>query len=79
MFMYPVTLAPDKKRGGFVVTFYNDNVGPDGTSDNVYLREYDAAGNAVDGMIAVQVHGGNQIWKEGGMHRFRNIAVRELP
>ena len=38
-----------------------------------------AAGNAVDGMIAVQVHGGNMIWKEGGQHRFRNIAVRELP
>jgi len=34
---------------GFVVAFYNDNVGPDGTSDNVYLREYDAAGNPVDG------------------------------
>jgi hypothetical protein len=27
----------------------------------------------------VQVHGGNQIWKMGGAHRFRNIAVRELP
>ncbi len=38
-----------------------------------------AAGNSVDGMIAVQVHGGNKIWKEGGQHRFRNIAVRELP
>lgn len=38
-----------------------------------------AAGNAVDGMIAVQVHGGNKIWKEGGQHKFRNIAVRELP
>jgi hypothetical protein len=30
-------------------------------------------------MIAVQVHGGTQIWKEGGKQRFRNIAVRELP
>ncbi|HPT25992.1 MAG TPA: DUF1080 domain-containing protein [Bryobacteraceae bacterium] len=38
-----------------------------------------AVGNAVDGMVAVQVHGGNKIWKEGGQHRFRNIAVRELP
>ncbi len=38
-----------------------------------------AVGGALDGMIAVQVHGGNQIWKEGGKHRFRNIAVRELP
>jgi lysophospholipase L1-like esterase len=38
-----------------------------------------AADNAGDGMIAVQVHGGTQIWKEGGKHRFRNIAIRELP
>jgi hypothetical protein len=38
-----------------------------------------AAEGAVSGMIAVQVHGGTQIWKEGGQHRFRNIAVRELP
>jgi lysophospholipase L1-like esterase len=38
-----------------------------------------AADGAVDGMIAVQVHGGTQIWKAGGMHRFRNIAIRELP
>ncbi|MBI5087031.1 MAG: DUF1080 domain-containing protein [Acidobacteria bacterium] len=36
-------------------------------------------GGAIDGMIAVQVHGGTQIWKEGGKHRFRNLAVRELP
>jgi len=34
---------------------------------------------AVDGMIAVQVHMGTQIWKEGGKQVFRNIAVRELP
>jgi hypothetical protein len=32
---------------------------------------------ATDGMIAVQVHLGNR-WKEGGWHRFRVIAVREL-
>jgi hypothetical protein len=32
----------------------------------------------VDGMIAVQVHMGNR-WVAGGFHRFRNIAVRELP
>jgi hypothetical protein len=38
-----------------------------------------AANGASDGMIAVQVHGGTKIWKEGGKHRFRNIAVRELP
>ena len=36
-----------------------------------------AAGGAVDGMIAVQVHGGKR-WIEGGFHRFRNIAVREI-
>ncbi|WP_321476557.1 family 16 glycoside hydrolase [uncultured Paludibaculum sp.] len=43
----------------------------------------DVANHAVDGaaegMIAVQVHGGTQIWKEGGKQMFRNIAVRELP
>jgi hypothetical protein len=37
-----------------------------------------AAGGATEGMIAVQVHGGNR-WVEGGHHRFRNIAVKELP
>ena len=37
-----------------------------------------AAGGAADGMIAVQVHGGKR-WKEGGRHRFRSIAVKELP
>jgi hypothetical protein len=35
--------------GGFVVSFFNDYYGPDGTSANVYIREYDAAGNPVDG------------------------------
>lgn len=30
-----------------------------------------------DGMIAVQVHGGKR-WVEGGYHRFRNIAVKEI-
>jgi len=34
-------------------------------------------GGAVDGHIAVQVHMGNR-WVEGGKHRFRNIAIREL-
>lgn len=38
-----------------------------------------AAGGAEDGMFAVQVHGGTQIWKQGGFQRFRNIAIRELP
>lgn len=36
-----------------------------------------SAGGAEDGMIAVQVHGGGR-WVEGGFHRFRNIAVKEL-
>jgi lysophospholipase L1-like esterase len=35
-------------------------------------------GGEQDGMIAVQVHMGNR-WAAGGFHRFRNIAVRELP
>ncbi|MGQ9632673.1 MAG: 3-keto-disaccharide hydrolase [Bryobacteraceae bacterium] len=33
---------------------------------------------ATEGMIALQVHGGNRC-KPGLYHRFRNIAVRELP
>lgn len=33
---------------------------------------------ASDGMVAVQVHGGNR-WVPGGKHRFRNISIRELP
>ncbi len=33
---------------------------------------------ATEGHIAVQVHRGNR-WIPGGEHRFRNIAVRELP
>jgi len=37
-----------------------------------------AAGGVTEGMIAVQVHGGNR-WVEGGHHRFRNIAIKELP
>jgi lysophospholipase L1-like esterase len=35
-------------------------------------------GGATDGMVAVQVHAGNR-WVPGGKHRFRNIAIRELP
>lgn len=34
-------------------------------------------GGATEGMIAVQVHGGNR-WIPGGKHRFRNLMVREL-
>ena len=39
--------------GGFVVSFYNDNFDLTGTgsSADVYLREYDAAGNAIDGQL----------------------------
>lgn len=37
-----------------------------------------AANGAEDGPIAIQVHGGNR-WVEGGLWRWRNIAVKELP
>jgi hypothetical protein len=36
-----------------------------------------SAGRAADGMIAVQVHGGDR-WVDAGFHRFRAIAVKEL-
>jgi hypothetical protein len=39
--------------------------------------ENHAAGGATEGMIAVQVHRGER-WVEGGQHRFRVIAVKEL-
>lgn len=35
-------------------------------------------GGAVDGEIALQVHGGKSRWAEGAQHRFRNIAIKEL-
>ena len=43
-----------------------------------------AADGATEGMIAVQVHRSepnskNSLWLPGGYHRFRNIAVKELP
>ena len=37
---------------------------------------------ATEGMIALQMHFSNEKtprWKPGGFHRFRNIAVKELP
>ena len=37
-----------------------------------------AAGGAVEGMIAVQVHGGEARWRKDGFQRFRNIAVKRL-
>lgn len=37
-----------------------------------------AAGGAIDGMIAIQIHGGAR-WVPGGFWRWRNIAVKELP
>jgi len=36
-----------------------------------------AADGAAEGMIAVQVHAGAR-WVDGGYHRFRNIAIKEL-
>jgi hypothetical protein len=39
-------------------------------------------GGATDGMIALQMHMSNDKtprWKQGGYHRFRNVAVKELP
>jgi hypothetical protein len=41
-----------------------------------------AKGGATDGMIALQMHFSNEKtprWKPGGFHRFRNIAIKELP
>jgi hypothetical protein len=41
-----------------------------------------AAGGATEGMIALQMHFSNEKtprWKDGGFHRFRNVAVKELP
>ena len=41
-----------------------------------------AKDGATDGMIALQMHMSNAQtprWKQGGFHRFRNIAIRELP
>ncbi|HNM75094.1 MAG TPA: PKD domain-containing protein, partial [Accumulibacter sp.] len=39
--------------GGFVITWYNDNfdVGGSGTTQDVYVREYDASGNPVTGQV----------------------------
>ena len=41
-----------------------------------------AADGATEGMIALQMHFSNEKtprWKDGGFHRFRNVAVKELP
>ena len=41
-----------------------------------------AKDGATEGMIALQMHFSNAEtprWKEGGFHRYRNVAVRELP
>jgi hypothetical protein len=40
-----------------------------------------AKGGATEGMIALQMHFSNEKtprWKQGGYHRFRNIAIKEL-
>jgi hypothetical protein len=41
-----------------------------------------AADGATEGMIALQMHFSNAEvprWKEGGFHRYRDVAVKELP
>jgi hypothetical protein len=41
-----------------------------------------AKGGATDGMIALQMHFSNEKtprWKQGGFHRYRNVAVKDLP
>jgi len=41
-----------------------------------------AKDGATGGMIALQMHFSNEKtprWKDGGFHRFRNVAVKELP
>lgn len=41
-----------------------------------------AKDGATEGMIALQMHFSNEQtprWKQGGYHRFRNVAVKELP
>jgi hypothetical protein len=42
-------------NGGFVVSFYNDNydISGSGTTADVYIREYDASGVAIDGQRKV--------------------------
>ncbi|MGE5570848.1 MAG: DUF1080 domain-containing protein [Rhodospirillales bacterium] len=40
--------------------------------------ENHAADGAVEGMVALQVHGGNRC-SPGKYHRFRNIQIKELP
>ncbi len=40
-----------------------------------------AKGGATEGMIALQMHFSNKQtprWKQGGYHRFRNVAIKEL-
>jgi hypothetical protein len=54
--------------------------------NEVQLVDFEDSANhakdgATEGMIALQMHFSNQQtprWKEGGFHRYRNIAVREL-
>jgi hypothetical protein len=41
-----------------------------------------AKDGATEGMIALQMHFSNATvprWKEGGFHRYRVVAVKELP
>jgi hypothetical protein len=55
--------------------------------NDVQLVDWTDAANhakdgATEGMIALQMHFSNEKtprWKQGGFHRFRNIAIKELP
>jgi hypothetical protein len=41
-----------------------------------------AKDETTDGMIALQMHFSNEKtprWKQGGFHRYRSVAVKELP
>ena len=39
--------------------------------------ENHALGGAVDGPIAIQIHGGTTRWQPGGFWRWRNLGIRE--
>jgi hypothetical protein len=38
-----------------------------------------AVGGMVEAPIALQIHGGTTRWQPGGVWRWRNLAIRELP
>ena len=41
--------------------------------------ENHAVDGALSGPIAIQIHGGGVRWQPGGLWRWRNIAIKELP